>query len=157
MHILCWWKHLLAISRILCSIGSNPLLLITIMFEFKNPSSMVYLSQAKTYAFHLPYREGKFVYFICLVLNPVLIFRCNNLTMMGLQRLYLTFWNWWRTWRWEVISWGQSAIFWFFASTPNGSKDSVLLMSLLSSPVEASQFPFVHQELYIVLCWCHGA
>ena len=46
-------------------------MLITIIYEFKNPSSRVYLSQAKNDAFHLPYREGKFVYFICLVLNPV--------------------------------------------------------------------------------------
>ena len=46
-------------------------MLITIMFEFKNPSARVYLSQAKNDAFHLPYREGKFVYFICLVLNPI--------------------------------------------------------------------------------------
>ena len=88
MYILCWWKHLLAISGILCSIGSSHLLLITIMFEFKTPSSRVYLSQAKTDAFHLPYKEGKFVYFMCLVLNPVLITKCNNLTMMGLQRLF---------------------------------------------------------------------
>ena len=57
---------------------------------------------------------------------------------MGLQRLYLTFRNWWWTWRWEVISWGQSAIFWFFSSTPDGSKDSALLMLLLSSLAEAS-------------------
>lgn len=58
---------------------------------------------------------------------------------------------------WEVISWGHSAIFWFFTSTSDGSKDSALLMPLLSSPAKASQFPFVHQELYIVLCRCHGA
>ena len=155
MYILCWWKHLLVISGILCSIGSNHLLLITIMFEFKTPSSRVYLSQAKTDAFHLPYREGKIVYFICLVLNPIFVTRCNNTTVMDLQRLYLTFWNWWWTWRCEVIFWAQ-CYFWFFTSTPDGSKDSALLMSLLSSLVEASQFPFVHQEFILsyVKTWC---
>ena len=51
----------------------------------------MYLSQAKTDAFHLPYREGKIVHFICLVLNLIFIIRCNNMTVMGLQRLYLTF------------------------------------------------------------------
>ncbi|KAM4072493.1 hypothetical protein ACB094_11G141300 [Castanea mollissima] len=39
-----------------------------------------------------------------------------------------------------------------FILLPDGSKDSALLMSLLSSLVEASQFPFVLQEFYIFLC-----
>ena len=52
---------------------------------------------------------------------------------------------------------GTESYFWFFASPPDGSKGSALLISLLPSLVEASQFPFVRQELYIVLCRCHGA
>ena len=107
-YILCCYKYLLAISRILCSIGSNPLLLITIMFEFKNPLSRVCLSQAKTNAFHLPYREGKFVYFICLVLNLVWSLDAT-ISQWWACKDYLTFWNWWWTWRSEA--WGQSAIF----------------------------------------------
>ena len=44
---------------------------------------------------------------------------------------------------------GIESYFWFFASTPYGSKGSALLISLLPSLVEASQFPFVCQNFML--------
>ena len=44
---------------------------------------------------------------------------------------------------------GIESYFWLFSSTLDGLKVSTLFMSLLCSPVKASQFPFVHQEFYV--------
>ena len=117
------------------------------MFEFKNPLSRVCLSQAKTNAFHLPYREGKFVYFICLVLNLVWSLDAT-ISQWWAFKGYLIFWHWWWMWRCEVIS-RTECYFWLFSLTPEGSKVSALLMSLLFSQAEASQFPFAHQDFIL--------
>ena len=75
-----------------------------------------------------------------------LISRCNNHTMMGLQRLFdilkLVI---------DVKIWSlrTECYFWLFSSTLDGLKVSTLFMSLLCSPAKASQFPFVHQEFYV--------
>ena len=117
---------------------------------------MVYLSQAKTYAFHLPYREGKFVYFICLVLN--LVWSPDATISL-----------WWACkdfiWHFEIGS-GREDV----KSSP---KDIVLflvvlyhsrwLKSLSTLDVIAIltsrsfPIPFCTSRLYIVLCRCHGA
>ena len=88
-----------------------------------------------------------------VVLNPIFITKCNNLTVMGLQRLYLTFWNLCWTWRCEVISWAQ-CYFWFFTSTPISkwlkrlsTLDVVAVLTSRSFPI-----PFCTSGIYIVLC-----